>query len=435
VVQVIQIKRKTTGAGVPATLAPGELAYNTTGHTLVVGDGASTVQNLVSPARQVELTGDQSIAGNKTIPVANLKLTGGLAGNVVQTDGAGNLSFVASPPPTPATAAEMALATRNDVFDTPLASLGIIGVPVAQLTTTEKTIVPAINGLKAKVDLIASGTLFVASFDASTGVVTWTPGSGQTGNALPTAGAANKGWYLIASAAGSTPPTGAPAGAYSIGDWLISNGATWTWLAYGGTPSVTANNVAVSPAVAGATDVQAALTAIDAALTANTAADAAQATDIAGKVNKIGDTMTGPLNLPAAAPTAPENATNKAYVDAADLAINTALALKADTAAMIAADALKLALAGGAMTGAMTVLAPVAAMNPATMQYVDDALSTLPGGGLTSVAVTAPHLTGDGTVATPIAFAGITAEAVVFGGNGLTGTPLTLLVVDGGSYA
>jgi hypothetical protein len=54
---------------------------------------------------------------------------------------------------------------------------------------------------------------------------TFTPGT----TTLPAGASANQGWYYIATASGTyTPPgTGQPALTFSIGDWLISNGATW----------------------------------------------------------------------------------------------------------------------------------------------------------------------------------------------------------------
>lgn len=355
--QQIQIKRKTT-EGPPDTLAPGELAYRQTGQILYIGDGTSAVQDLVSADRQVELEGDQAITGAKTIDVANLKLTGGAPDNLLTTDGDGNLAFVTAPTggglTTPATGAEMDAGTRNDVFATPRNTRSLIGAAVTTLGTTAKTIVPAINEVKAAVDLLGTGQVFVGTLQANAGTIVWTTASGVSGG-LPAASAGNKGWYLIADAAGSTPPSGAPAGAYEVGDWLMSDGTAWTRIALGGVSTVTASAVTVSPVVAGADDVQEALGAL-------------QTT----KVALAGDTMTGPLLVPT--PTFPGHAANK--------------------------------------------------------QYVDDQTAS----GLASVAVVGPELTGDGLVATPLKFTGITTS-VAFSGTGLLASPLTLLVVDGGTYS
>ena len=54
-------------------------------------------------------------------------------------------------------------------------------------------------------------------------------------------------------------------GPYDVGDWMVSNGAVWTRLAFGGgMAAVIASAVAVNPAVEGQTDVQAALEALSA---------------------------------------------------------------------------------------------------------------------------------------------------------------------------
>jgi hypothetical protein len=342
--QVIQIRRRTTGAaGAPASLQPGELAYNYSGNTLLIGDGASTVQVLVSAARQVEITGAQTITGNKTISTTNLKLTGGAAGNLLSTDGAGNISFVNAQLPVPASNAEMDAGTRNDVFGTPLNTRSLVGASVATLTTTAKTLVPAINELKAAVDLVSSSGAFLGSFQADAGTINWTAASGGSGNSLPPATPANNGSYLVCDRAGSVPPGGAPVGAYNTSDWLISDGTAWTHLAFGGS-TVTASSVSVTPSVAGGINVQAALQGLD-----------------SGKLNKAGDTMSGMLVLPSTTPTLGTHATNKAYVDALhasqDGTINDRVRKTGDT-----------------MTGMLTLSAtlPTLDAHAASKTYVDN---------------------------------------------------------------
>jgi hypothetical protein len=296
--QVIQIRRRTTGAaGAPSTLQPGELAYNYSGNTLLIGDGASVVQVLVSAARQVEIGGDQTITGNKTIASTNLKLTGGSAGNLLSTDGAGNISFVNAQLPIPASNAEMDAGTRNDVFGTPLNTRSLVGASVATLSTSAKTLVPAINEIKAAVDLIASSGAFLGSFQADAGTITWTAASGGSGNTLPAPVPANNGSYFVCDRAGTVPPGGAPAGAYNTSDWLISDGAAWTHLAFGSS-AITASSVSVTPSVAGGINVQTALQGLD-----------------SNKLSKSGDTMTGMLVLSSTTPTLGTHATNKTYVD------------------------------------------------------------------------------------------------------------------------
>ncbi|PWT77502.1 MAG: hypothetical protein C5B60_02390, partial [Chloroflexi bacterium] len=95
--QLISIRRRIGTPGAPPTLLEGELAYNAddqtpVGHQLFIGDGVG-VQTLVSQTRQVELTGAQSIVGEKTIGINLLKIIGGAVDQHIATDGAGNLSF------------------------------------------------------------------------------------------------------------------------------------------------------------------------------------------------------------------------------------------------------------------------------------------------------------------------------------------------------
>jgi hypothetical protein len=57
--------------------------------------------------------------------------------------------------------------------------------------------------------------------------------------------------------------------------------------------------------------------------------------------------------------------------------------------------------------------------------------------GGSTVQVTAPELTGDGSAATPVKFMGITIAAnsvLELLGNGLSATGLDLVLVDGGTF-
>jgi hypothetical protein len=97
---VIQIKRRVGSAGIPTALAEGELGFHDPGGgpaSLYIGTTPAGVLILVDSTRQVELTGAQTITGAKTISVANIKITGGAATNVLTTDGSGNLSWSAAP--------------------------------------------------------------------------------------------------------------------------------------------------------------------------------------------------------------------------------------------------------------------------------------------------------------------------------------------------
>jgi hypothetical protein len=228
---------------------------------------------------------------------------------------------------------EMIAGVTNEAFGTPFNTMALTGLRVDQIDSglTPK-IVPAINELKGAVDALAASSEFVGSFAADDGSIVWTATSGMTGNALPTPALANKGWYLICDTAGSVPPAGTITGIpnYEKSDWLLSDGVEWTHLPFGPMSTVTASAVIVSPAVAGADDVQEALEALDA---------------------------------------------KNAEQDAA-------------------------------------IASPV-------------------------VAVTAPELTGNGQVATPITFMGITIapnSVSALQGNGLSTSGLDLVLIDGGTY-
>jgi hypothetical protein len=353
-IQTIQTRRRVSGSGQPDTLAPGELAYNVAGRELYAGDGAWSVQMVVSASRQVELAGIQTITGAKTIAVDKLKVPGGAAGQMLQTDGAGNLSFVPTANVS-ATPPEVDAGTRDDVYISPLDLRSVVGASTATLATTAKTLVPAINELQAAVAGLAKQSEYVGSFNGSTGFIDWTTISGITDgvSTLPAPATANIGWQLICSVEG-TNPSGLPAGVYHVGDWLLSDGTAWNHLAFGGITAATASQVGVSPSVAGGSNVQAALTGLDNA-----------------KIAKAGDSMSGFLTL-----------------------------------------------SGN----------PTAVLHAAPKQYVDTAVA-----GAT-VKTASPELSGNGLLATPITFNGISHEPTTFGGNGLTATPLTLLVVDGGTW-
>jgi len=272
--QVIQLKRKTTGAGVPVTLAPGELAYNTTGHTLVVGDASSTVQPLVGATRQVEMTGDQGpINGVKTfggaatdglvVPLATLMIPGGAPGEVLSAiDAAGNLDFV---------------------------------------------------------PMVSASQQFAGSAKGDDGSVQLTTALGGA-TVLPAAAPANNGWYVIYDVAGAVKPPNSGAtvvGPFEIGDWLISNGTAWTHLQYGGISSVTAADVGVVAPVTGGTNVQAVLETMQ----------ATDATFVVGPLASVADNIalfdgiTGLLIKDSA--TKLTDLATKAYVDGENTTQNT----------------------------------------------------------------------------------------------------------------
>jgi hypothetical protein len=166
------------------------------------------------------------------------------------------------------------------------------------------------------------------------------------------------------------------------------------------------------------------------------------------RVLKAGDTMTGPLVLPAAMPTLPAHAAHKAYVDqqdaaqdaaqaAIDLAQDALIAAAATTVYVDTQDNLRVLKAGDTMTGPLVlpVPDPTLGTHAAHKQYVDDSIAAMVGGS--TVQVTAPELTGDGSAATPVKFMGITIAAnsvLELLGNGLSATGLDLVLVDGGTF-
>ena len=96
----IQIRRRVGSAGVPASLAEGELAFQDPGGgpaSLFIGTTPAAVLTLVSATRQVEIAGAQTVTGAKTFSPTSLKITGGAATNILSTDGAGNVSWTAAP--------------------------------------------------------------------------------------------------------------------------------------------------------------------------------------------------------------------------------------------------------------------------------------------------------------------------------------------------
>lgn len=101
----VQHLRRIGAPGMPPALLPGRLALNDPqdGQTLARlygGVGVSPmypsgVATLISNTRQVEITGEQTITGDKTIDVSKLHVLGGSHGDVLVTDGLGGLEWIA----------------------------------------------------------------------------------------------------------------------------------------------------------------------------------------------------------------------------------------------------------------------------------------------------------------------------------------------------
>ena len=138
----------------------------------------------------------------------------------------------------------------------------IIGGQLASLQTTAKNgLIQAINENTSRVNAVSSGVLLWGTFNATTGVITWSTQSGQSGNSMPAATTPMTGKFIACAVGGSTPPGSAPAGAYAAGDQLLCDGTRWTHI-FINTGTVFATNVTVTPTVLGASNVQTALSAL-----------------------------------------------------------------------------------------------------------------------------------------------------------------------------
>lgn len=103
--QTMQHVRRLGTPGPPPTLLPGQFAINDPGDGVTLarlyGGVAMSALNptdvavLVSNQRQVELSGEQTIIGDKTIDVSRIHILGGSHGDALVTDGFGNLFWVA----------------------------------------------------------------------------------------------------------------------------------------------------------------------------------------------------------------------------------------------------------------------------------------------------------------------------------------------------
>lgn len=155
----MQINRRLGAGGAPTALAEGQLSYNDpsvvaydglmiANDHLYVGSQDSTsapqIRTLIGADRQVELAGAQTITGAKTIAANLFHLTGGGANDILQTDGAGNLTWTAAPSGGLLSVATGPLGTLtgNGVSGTPLE---VSHLPVARNVTIQ-TAAAAGNG-------------------------------------------------------------------------------------------------------------------------------------------------------------------------------------------------------------------------------------------------------------------------------------------------
>jgi hypothetical protein len=318
---VIQIKRNVGNTPVAEpTLLAGELAWAKGGFTgngpnaLVVSDGAAN-HVLVGPARQLELTGNQTIAsGAKTfaagaklaIEVADLNVKGGAAGDVIITDGAGNLFFGAAASSVTgdgttivddgdgilsvntagiadgitikdnagvlavnkAVTADVDAGTADAFVDTAVLKTDVLGAGLSTLTTTAKTVVPAINELRVEIAALTGVMIYAGTLDASTGDITAASGVPNVpANIADVDPALTKNYVWIVTVAGSEVGTGNTKPAAKQ-DWVASDGTKMVTLNYG-LQAVVAANVEYTPGTnvyAVSNNVQAAIDELDVAL-------------------------------------------------------------------------------------------------------------------------------------------------------------------------
>lgn len=116
---------------------------------------------------------------------------------------------------------------------------------------------------KQYVDVLVTGAaLLVGIINATTGICDFIPASGLTDGPLPPANTVGSGHYVICSVAGTLPAGEGVGLVLIVGDWLISDGATWLVLATGSSVA-TAPQVAMVPEIiSGAANVQTTLEAI-----------------------------------------------------------------------------------------------------------------------------------------------------------------------------
>lgn len=260
----IHLYRRIGGAaGSPGALLEGEPGYNNNGANgnangdLFIGDGTA-VRTLVSANRQVELTGAQTITGNKTIDVSHFFLTGaGSTDGEILTladAGTGEVEWTSAPAgglltvsanapltgngtsltPLGLTVATFGTATdqvnigTNNVYPITSQSLRYLTGDVATLNAalTATNLTAAINEVYGQVAALSSAIQWVGTYDGTT----LTAVAPATTGALPAPAAGNRGWTVIMTAAVAVGTAPMPPGPLEIGDWLISPGTGTTWI-------------------------------------------------------------------------------------------------------------------------------------------------------------------------------------------------------------
>jgi microcystin-dependent protein len=239
---------------------------------------------------------------------------------------------------------------------------------------------------------VASGLNLAGTLNASTGLLITVTVDGSSagfaiGDPLPSPSSTNSDFFVIVTTAGTfTPPGGSSVSANS-GDWFLSDGTVWQYLATGGTnspatttspgvvelatdaetqvgvdssravtPSALQSKLSNSTSTTSSTTIAsstAVKSAYDLAVSAGSAASAAQTTADAA-LARSGGTMTGGINLASSGVTFNDSSQLIAITDSTSTTSSTTAA--SATAVKSAYDLANTALpkTGGTMTGAIT---------------------------------------------------------------------------------
>jgi hypothetical protein len=149
----------------------------------------------------------------------------------------------------------------NLAGDTMTGPLTLANDPTLPLEAATKEYVD--NYVDAVTATLSGILTFAGTIDGPSGTCQFFgPLAGDPAGPLPAPAPANNNYYFICTASG-TPSSGPIAGtAITEGNWVVSDGTAYTVLPF--STEVVASNVVVSPTVAGASDVQTALTNINA---------------------------------------------------------------------------------------------------------------------------------------------------------------------------
>src|SRR5215475_7733906 len=169
--QTLQHRRRLGAPGAPPTLLQGQFAINDPGGTpppflpRLYGGGLNGVVTLVSNQRQVELTGTQTITGDKTIDINQLHVLGGQGGDTFTTDGMGNLQWVTAEHIFPEAPTDGQIYGRNGQTESwapvlPLSG-GTIWGDVTFSGNVDFTGTVSLNGIGLVADAPADGRLYV----------------------------------------------------------------------------------------------------------------------------------------------------------------------------------------------------------------------------------------------------------------------------------